>query len=149
MRLRYLNLTAALISLICFFMPWVQVSCGGVREAMSGLDLARDGHPSLWFVLVLMAGVVLLGMVRAWRKSARLFSVVSAACGLISAYLMNRERLRNEQASDLIITQLTGWFWLGLLGSLAVAISALALLLRKPQKLEIRGQRSEVRDGQR
>src|SRR5262245_14709234 len=102
MRLRYLNLSAALIALICFFMPWVQVSCGGVKETMSGLDLARDGHSSLWFVPVFMSGVALLGIVRAWRRSARLFAVAGAACGLITAYLMNRERLRNEQVSDLI-----------------------------------------------
>ncbi len=133
MRLRYLNLSAALITLICFFMPWVQVSCGGVKNTMSGLDLARDGHSSLWFVPVLMGGVVLLGIVRAWRTSTRLFSVVSAACGLITAYLVNRERLRNEEASDLIAPQLTGWFWLGMLSALLVAISALVLLFRRPR----------------
>jgi len=131
MRLRYLNLSAALIALICFFMPWVQVSCGGVKETMSGLDLARDGHSSLWFVPVFMSGVALLGIVRAWRRSARLFAVGGAACGLITAYLMNRERLRNEQVSDLITPQLTGWFWLGMLAALFVAISALALLFKR------------------
>jgi hypothetical protein len=146
MRLRYLNLSAALIALICFFMPWVQVSCGGVKDTMSGLDLARDGHPSLWFVPLFMGGVVLLGIVRAWRRSSRLFAVASAACGLISTYLMNRERLRSEQTSDLIVTQLTGWFWLGMLASLFVGISALALLFKKARAQAVENLKPKTQD---
>jgi hypothetical protein len=34
----------ALIILICFFLPWVQLSCGTSENKLSGVDLARDSH---------------------------------------------------------------------------------------------------------
>jgi hypothetical protein len=48
--LHNINLSAALIVLICFFLPWVQVSCAGARDTLNGLDLARKSHASLWFL---------------------------------------------------------------------------------------------------
>jgi CBS domain-containing protein len=49
----------------------------------------------------------------------------STLCGLLTAYLMNRERLRVHDESDLISAQLIGWFWLGFLSTFAVAITAM------------------------
>jgi hypothetical protein len=129
--LRRINLSAAIIALICFFLPWEQVSCAGEKDTLSGLDLARHGQGLLWFVLILIAAVVLLGAVRAWRDAPKVFSVIDAAGGVIAAYLMNRERMRVHNESDLIAAQLTGWFWLGFWSALAVAISALVMLLRR------------------
>jgi hypothetical protein len=129
--LRRINLSAAIIVLVCFFLPWEQVSCAGAKDTLSGLDLARHDHASLWFVPVLMGAVIVLGLVRAWKAKPQSYSIVSAVCGGVAAYLMNSERLRVHDESDLISAQLTGWFWLALISSLAVAISALASLLRK------------------
>jgi len=129
--LRRINLSAAIIVLICFFLPWEQVSCGGEQDTLSGLDLARNAHGLLWFVLVLMAAVALLGAVRAWREAPTVFFLVDAGCGLIAAYLMNRERMRVHEESHLIAAQLTGWFWLSFFSTLAIAISALVLLLQR------------------
>jgi hypothetical protein len=92
--LRGINTSAAIIALVCFFLPWVQVSCAGARNTMSGLDLARDGHGSLWFVSVLMGALVLSTIVRVRREQHAVLSFASTLCGLISAYLMNQERLR-------------------------------------------------------
>ena len=125
------NLSAAIIVLVCFFLPWEQVSCAGARDTLSGLELARHDHASLWFVPVLMCALIVLGLVRAWREKPQIYSIVSAICGGIAAYLMNNERLRVHDESDVIVAQLTGWFWLGFMSSLAVAVSALASLLRK------------------
>jgi hypothetical protein len=129
--LRRINISAATTALICFFLPWVQVSCAGAKDTMSGFDLARDGHGLLWFAPLLMGGVVLLGLVKVWRERRGLFSIASAAGSLITLYLMNRERLREEDHADLISAQLTGWFWLGFFATGLVLVSALALLFGK------------------
>jgi hypothetical protein len=128
-RARRVTLSAAIFTLICFFLPWIQVSCGGVKDTASGFDLAREGDRALWLVPLLMLMVILLGLMRAWKQKASLFALVSIVSGLIGAYLMNQKRVNAEDASDLV--RVTGWFWLGLFSSLAVAISALMFYLRR------------------
>jgi|SRR5205085_1288279 len=128
-RVRRVTLSAAVFVLICFFLPWVQVSCGGVKDSASGFDLARGGDRALWFVPLLMLVVILLGLARSGKNGASIFALVSIVGGLTSAYLMNRERVNAEDASDLM--RITGWFWLGLFSSLIVAISALVSFLKR------------------
>ena len=98
---------------------------------MSGLDLARDGQDLLWFVPVLMAALVLSAIIRIRREEHRAFALASAMSGLLTAYLMNQERLRVYDESGLIKSQLTGWFWLGLISTLLVAISGILMLLKR------------------
>jgi len=117
--------------LVCFFLPWVQVSCAGAKDTLSGLDLARDGHGPLWFVPVLMSALVLSAIIRIKREEHRAFALASAMCGLLTAYLMNRERLRVHDESGLINSQLTGWFWLGFISTLLVAMSGILMLLKR------------------
>ena len=128
-RTRRVTLSAAVFVLVCFFLPWVQVSCGGVKDTASGFDLARGGSRALWLVPFLMLTVLLLGLVRVRKDSASTFALVSIVSGLISAYLMNQKRVNAEDASDLV--RLTGWFWLGLFSSLIVVVSALFFYLRR------------------
>jgi len=61
----------------------------------------------------------------------RAFALASAMSGLLAAYLMNRERLRVHDESGLIDSQLTGWFWLGFISTLLVAISGILMLLKR------------------
>ena len=129
--LRQINTSAAIIVLACFFLPWVQVSCAGSKDTMSGLDLARDGQGLLWFIPVLMGALILSAIVRIRREQNKAFALASALCGLVTAYLMNHERLRAHDESGLISAQLTGWFWLGFISTFAVAISAIAMLVRR------------------
>ena len=129
--LRPINLSAAIIVLVCFFLPWEQVSCAGARDTLSGLDLARHDHASLWLVPILMGVVVVLGLMRTRNEKPKAPSIINAACGVVAAYLMNDERMRVHDESGVIIAQLTGWFWLAFISSLLVAISALAVLLRR------------------
>jgi hypothetical protein len=130
-RARRVTLSAAVFVLICFFLPWVQVSCVGLKDSESGLDLARGGEHALWLVPLLMTVVILLGLTRSWKQRATTFSLVSMASGIVSAYLMNRERVDAEQTSGIIGAHVTGWFWLGLVSSVGVAASALMLYLRR------------------
>ncbi len=124
----------ALIVLVCFFLPWVQVSCGGARDTLSGVDLARDGRNGLWLVPLLMVAVLLLGMARVWKERRDVSALVNLIAGLVSAYLMNRERLRAEDRSAVLAVQLTGWFWLGLGATIAlIAVSILRVFKRTPK----------------
>ncbi len=128
---RRVTLSMALIALICFFLPWVQVSCGASKDRLSGVDLARDGHGGLWLIPLLMLVVLLLGIARAWKDRSEISALVGLVAGLVGAYLMNRERVRAENTSELISVGLTGWFWLGLGSMIAlVVVSALRFLKR-------------------
>ena len=128
--LRRINLSAALIGTVCFFLPWVQVSCSGAKDTLSGLDLARGGQTLLWLVPILLGGLALLEIFRALKEKLAIYSIVSAICGGVTVFLMNRERLRVHDESGLITAQLTGWFWLGLFSSLVIVISGLLLFIR-------------------
>ncbi len=132
-RTHHLTVSAAVIVLICFFLPWVQVSCAGIRDTASGLDLARDGHGQLWLVPLLMSAIILLGLLRVWKRIPAIFSLVSMAGGLISTYLMNHERTNTERASGLIGAQVTGWYWLGFVSSVIVLVSAITSYLKRPK----------------
>lgn len=130
---RRVTISLALIALICFFLPWVQLSCGTSENRLSGVDLASDGHAALWLIPFLMFAVLALSIVRGWKDRRKLAVLVSLIGGLISAYLMNRERIRAEDTSGLIAVGLTGWFWLGFGSTIAlVIVSALRLLKRPP-----------------
>lgn len=129
--LRRINLSAVVIVLVCFFLPWVQVSCAGARDSLSGFDLARNDHFSLWLIPVLMAILLMLALVRAWKAQPRAYAIASAICAGITAVLMNRERLRVNDESGLISAQLTGWFWLSFISAILIVVSGITLLLRK------------------
>src|SRR5437870_1354571 len=128
--LKRINLSAAIIVLICFFLPWEQVSCGGAKDTLTGIDLARHDHVLLWLIPLLMAAVLVLGLLRRARENAQIYSIVSVICGGVTLYLMNDERMKVHDESGVISVQLTGWFWLAFMSSLVVAISALGMLLR-------------------
>ena len=48
--MRRINLSAAIIVLVCFFLPWVQMSCAGAKATSSGLNLARHDDALLWLI---------------------------------------------------------------------------------------------------
>ena len=126
--------SVTLIVLICFFLPWVQLSCGASENRLSGVDLARDGHGELWLLPLLMVAVLLFGLARRWKERREISALVSLLAGLVSAYLMNRERMRAENTSGLIAVGLTGWFWLGFGSTIAlVIVSTFRLLKRSPE----------------
>jgi hypothetical protein len=132
-RLQRITTSAAIVALICFFLPWVQVSCAGFKDSASGFDLARDGDAGLWLVPLLMSLVAVLGLMLVWKRYPSTVTLIGVVSGLISLYLMNHERLNAERRSGLIGTQLTGWFWLGFLSSLVVAVSAVMAYLKRPR----------------
>jgi len=132
--LRRINISAALIVLVCFFLPWEQVSCAGAKDTLSGLDLARHDQMLLWLVPLLMLAVIVVGVLRRRDEQPLLPSIVSIVSGSVTTYLMNNQRLRVRDASGLISAQLTGWFWLSFLSALAIIVSGLGLLLRRSRE---------------
>ena len=129
--LRRINLSFAFVVLICFFLPWVQVSCAGARDSLTGLNLARNDHPLLWLIPLLMLAVLVLGLLRVRKEKPTAQALVSAISAGVTVLLMNRERVRVQDTSNLISAQLTGWFWLGLLAAVLIVITAVALLLQR------------------
>jgi hypothetical protein len=123
----------ALIILLCFFLPWVQVSCGTSENRLSGVDLAGDGHSELYLIPFFMLAVLFLGIARAWRDKREVSAIVSLVAGIVSAYLMNRERVRAEDTSGLIAVGLTGWFWLGLGSTLGLVVVSALRFLKRPR----------------
>lgn len=129
--LRRVNISAAFIVLICFFLPWEQVSCGGAKDTLSGLDLARHDHVSLWLVPLLMLAVLVVGLLRRRSEKPQGLAIVSLVAGGAAAYLMNDERAKVHDAAGIISAQLTGWFWLAFIASLALIVTSVAMLLRR------------------
>jgi len=134
---RRVTTTAASIVLICFFLPWIQVSCGGTKDTASGIDLARDGSHGLWLIPLLMLVLLFLGL-RMWKERHALTTLVTLVSGLVSAYLMNRERTKFEDHSGLIQVGITGWFWLGFAASVAIVILAVLRVLRLRRLTELK-----------
>ena len=127
--LRRINLSAAIIVLVCFFLPWEQVSCGGARDTLTGMDLARD-QAALWLVPLAMMVAIVIGL-SILRKQPEMFAIVSMLCGAVAAFLMNRERMRVNDEAGVIAAQLTGWFWLAFILSLVEIGTAIGVLLRR------------------
>ena len=129
--MRRINISTALIVLICFFLPWEQVSCGGAKDTLSGLDLARHDHFALWVIPLQMLAVLVVGLLRRQREKPSALAIVSLVAGGATAYLMNDERTRVNDAAGVISAQLTGWFWLALISSVALIIGSVAMLVRR------------------
>ena len=127
---RRINVSAAVIVLICFFLPWLQVSCAGARDSLSGFELARNESALLWLLPILMLAVVAFNLMRAWKEESRVAAMLSVVCGAVSAWLMNRERMRANDTATVISAQLTGWFWLSLIASIGIVLSSFGRLVR-------------------
>lgn len=131
---RRVTTSMALIALICFFLPWVQLSCGSSENRLSGVDLARNGRSELYLIPFLLLAVLFFGIARGWKERREVSAIVSLIAGLVSAYLMNRERVKAEDTSGLIAVGLTGWFWLGLGSTIALVIVSALRFLKRPQQ---------------
>ena len=131
---RRTTITLALIVFICFFLPWVQVSCGSSTSRLTGVDLARDGHSSLWLIPLLMLIVLVVAVSRAWKERRQIAALVPFIVGVVTAFLMNRERMRADDTSGLVAVRLTGWFWLGLVTAIGIAGVAAFRFLKGSEK---------------
>jgi hypothetical protein len=129
---RRTTLSLAMFVLVCFFLPWVQLSCVGMKDSVSGFDLAREGDELLWLVPLFMLAVLLFGLLRLiWEKMPAVFALAGTVGGGVSAYLMYHERSITNNSPRLVATQWTFIFWLGFLASLALVTSAFIFYVRR------------------
>ena len=129
---RRTTLSLAIFVLICFFLPWVQLSCVGMKDSVSGYDLAREGDKFLWFVPLFMVTVVVFGLLRLiWEKMPAVFALAGTVGGAVSAYLMYHERSMTNNSPRLVATQWTLLFWLGFAASLGVLTAAFIFYVRR------------------
>lgn len=129
--LRRINLSVTAIVLVCFFLPWVQMSCGGTSDTLSGFDLARRDSTLLWLIPLLAAAVLVVGLLRRTGEKKQPFAILSAVTGAIALFLMNEQRAKVSDAASLIPAQLTGWFWLGVISAGAMVVTAIGVLFRR------------------
>jgi hypothetical protein len=128
---RRATISLAAFVIICFFMPWVELSCMGLRDSVSGFDLARNSS-LLWLIPASMLAVIFLGLARlVLEKMPAVFALAGTVGGLVSAYLIYRERLSSNRSAGLLAAQMTVWFWLGFLASLGVAATAFFFYARR------------------
>ena len=126
MRARQMSLSLAGFVLICFFLPWIELSCTGLKDSVTGLDLARSSS-LLWLIPVMMLAVIVLGLTkRIVEEMPAVFALTASVGGGISAFLMYRERLTSDRSAGLIAAQMTVWYWLGILAALALIATAFA-----------------------
>jgi hypothetical protein len=117
---RRATLSLAAFVLLCFFLPWVQLSCGGTKDSVSGFDLAHSGDKLLWLVPSFMLVIILLGLSRfIWEKVPVIFALASTVGGSLSAYLI------------LVPAQWTALFWLGFVACLGIVAAALMFYARR------------------
>ncbi|HYX27996.1 MAG TPA: hypothetical protein VE863_05475 [Pyrinomonadaceae bacterium] len=126
---RRINISATIIVLVCFFLPWEQVSCAGARDSLSGFDLARHDQTLLFLIPLLMLAVIVMGAVRRRREKATPLAIVSIIAGGVSGLLMNRQRVRVHDEAGLISAQLTGWFWVAFLSTLTLMVASVGMLM--------------------
>ena len=124
------TVSLAITLLVCFFLPWVQISCGTSKDTASGLDLARDGENGLWLIPILAVVLIVCG-VRLLRIDQRIFAVVTLLSGLVTLYVMNHERTKFTENTGVIEARLTAGFWLGFFAAIATAASGVLALVRR------------------
>ena len=131
--MRRINLSATAIVLVCFFLPWVQLSCGGDSDTLTGFDLARRDSTLLWLIPLLTAAVLVLGLLRRAGERQQPFAILSAVTGAITLFLMNNQLAKISDTAALIPAQLTGWFWLGLISAGVMVATGIGILFRRPR----------------
>lgn len=96
----------------------------GLRDSVSGYDLARSGDNLLWLVPVFMLVIIALALLRKVRDKMAILPALSMTVGgSMSAYLMYRERSSTNGSPKLVATQWTVFFWLGFLASICLVVA--------------------------
>lgn len=148
---RTLSFQGALLALICFFLPWVTVSCGDRTSTLSGLKMAFGGtvetnqgpeqrDPDVFMLFVFLCGIILLLLVIfAWVRSvqSRGLSIALIALSGISLLILAL-RYMNQQTDTtgdvpIYVTYHAG-FWGTVIGYLLGLVGGVLDLVVRPSK---------------
>lgn len=129
---RNTSVSLAAFVLLCFFLPWVELSCLGVSDSVSGYDLARAGDTLLWLVPLLMLTIVIVALSRSiWEKLPMVCALAMTVGGGISAFLMYNERSSTNHSPRLVAAQWSVFFWLGFLACLCIVASGFLFYVKR------------------
>src|SRR5438309_534637 len=140
--LRRINLSAAIIVLVCFFLPWEQVSCGGARGTLAGIEIDL---PDRWLLIAVLVVLPLAGRFAAtypqWGSSLSWGLVILTALLFFAAIVVHElshatiARLRGLPVKSSTLFALGGVaqiereasdakteFWMGIVGPITSAI---------------------------
>jgi hypothetical protein len=127
-----ISLSLAAFVLLCFFLPWVELSCMGLRDSVSGYDLARSGDNLLWLVPLFMLIIITVATRRRVREKTPIVLAISMTVGgSLSAYLMYRERSSTNGSPKLVATQWTVFFWLGFLACICLVADGIVFYSKR------------------
>lgn len=132
MNARRAVVSLAAFVLICFFLPWLQLSCVGTKDSLSGYDLARDQDKFLWFVPLSMLAIFVFGLLRSiWERIPALIAMVGTVGGSVSAYVMYYERSSINDSPRLVATRWTALFWLAFVACTGIVAAAVAFYAKR------------------
>jgi hypothetical protein len=151
---RTLTLQGALLALICFFLPWVTVSCGERTSTLSGVKMAFGGtvqtnqgpeqrDPDVFMLLLFLFGIsLLLLVVFAWMRhvqSRGLSIALIVISGLSLLILMLRYLNQQTDTSGdvpIYVTYHAG-FWGTVIGYVLALIGGVLDLITKPSQRDL------------
>src|SRR5262249_60255359 len=98
----------------------------GIKDSVSGADLARGGDRILWLLPVFMLVIILLGLWRSLEeKLPAVFALASTVGGSITAYLMYHERSSMNESPRCVTRQGTGLVLVGFFAFLSILAAPL------------------------
>ena len=128
----WLSPAGATLILICFFLPWLEVSCSGKKIIGSGLTFAQKAAP-LWLIPV-FAILVLLLSVWYWKGLSlnwfKILSVILAVLGivmLVFTYISIEQKLSGFVVKRITSHQIRSGIIGTAIGFVLVIASALGL----------------------
>ena len=128
----WLSPAGAILILICFFLPWLEVSCSGKKIIGSGLTFAQKAAP-LWLIPA-FAILVLLLSVWYWKGLSlnwfKILSVILAVLGilmLVFTYISIEQKLSGFVVKRITSHQIKSGIIGTAIGFLLVIASALGL----------------------
>lgn len=118
---------AALISIICFFVPFASVSCAGQKIDISQIQLVKGdetvGDGSFWILLFLVLPIVVLiiSFIKTMSLAAKTIISVIGGAAEIFWLIYLQVRLKNLCSEMYADVSFSLFYWLDLIGWLLIA----------------------------
>jgi len=142
-----ISFSGALVSLICFFLPWMTVSCGQKVTTLTGIQLALGGtiptnmepekrNGDIFILLALLAAVAaIVVVILAWRRGAasRTDGYWLLGLGGLALLILAGKFASNQTdtSGDVdVIVQYHAGFWGAVLGYVLVFVGGVISLLQ-------------------
>jgi len=140
--------SGALLAIICFFLPWVLVSCGGQEYSINGWKLAAGGtigqgmyasqiNGKGIFFLVLLAGIIIIALVYMGYKRGTLnfldgYGLIALGALPLVILLIEMPNLKDQANQQGLYVDYQFGLWAVVIGYIASIIGG-ALNLKKPK----------------